>query len=213
MVQGIGASKMDEDFFSKNALTYSRFSGWWRGRWKRGWRWWPRRRGGREDCEWVNFYFKAHSHELRLMPAAAAVGCVSTEIGIFLFLCTSHFCLSHTRQTQPHSQTATQPNTAKHIKHSLPEWAFTDMLQICWNLQEPIAANNWKLFLLFATQPSPLQQSLQLWLVWTRLKSHSSCGHCRWRIRPWSVWPDCCDLLKVLGNKKVLATLENCFGI
>ena len=107
MVQGIGASKMDEDFFSKNALTYSRFSGWWRGRWKRGWRWWPRRRGGREDCEWVNFYFKAHSHELRLIPAAAADGCVSAEIGIFLFLCTSHFCRSHTRQTHH-----TQPNTS-----------------------------------------------------------------------------------------------------
>ena len=142
---------------------------------------------------------KAHSYDVRVWRVRVRQTCaLSQKIEKVLINCTATVC-----RIRKQKRSNFQP----------PEWAFTDMLQICWNLQEPIAANNWKLFLLFATQPSPLQQSLQLWLVWTRLKSHSSCGHCRWRIRPWSVWPDCCDLLKVLGNKKVLATLENCFGI
>ena len=44
--------------------------------------------------------FKADSHDLRLMHAAAADGCISTEIGIFLFLHTAHFCRNGTHQTQ-----------------------------------------------------------------------------------------------------------------
>ena len=42
--------------------------------------------------------FKADSHDLRLMHAAD--GCISTEIGNFLFLHTAHFCRSCTHQTQ-----------------------------------------------------------------------------------------------------------------
>ena len=44
--------------------------------------------------------FKADSHDLHLMCAAAADGCVSTEIGNFQFFRTTLFCRSCTRQIQ-----------------------------------------------------------------------------------------------------------------
>ena len=44
--------------------------------------------------------FKAHSDDLRLTDPDVADGCVSAEIGNFLFFCTTHFCRSRTRQMQ-----------------------------------------------------------------------------------------------------------------
>ena len=47
-------------------------------------------------CQKANL--KANSHELHLMHVADEDGCVSTEIGNFLFFYIAHFC--RTRQTQ-----------------------------------------------------------------------------------------------------------------
>ena len=43
---------------------------------------------------------KADSHDLCLTYAAAADGCVSAEIGNFVFFRTTHFCRSHMHQMQ-----------------------------------------------------------------------------------------------------------------
>ena len=45
-------------------------------------------------------FLKAHSDNLRLTHGIAADGCVSAEIGNFLFFRTAHFCRSYTRQTK-----------------------------------------------------------------------------------------------------------------
>ena len=39
-----------------------------------------------------------HSHSVRLRRAGAADGCVATEIGIFIFFCTTYFCRTCLRQ-------------------------------------------------------------------------------------------------------------------
>ena len=46
------------------------------------------------------FVLYADSHDLRLTRAAAADGCVSAEIVIFLFFYTAHFCRNRKHKTQ-----------------------------------------------------------------------------------------------------------------
>ena len=44
------------------------------------------------DSHDLHLTHAAHSHNLRLTHAAVADGCVSTEIGNFLFFRTAHLC-------------------------------------------------------------------------------------------------------------------------